>query len=196
MSSGLVFLFGKMKYRPEAAGSGFIGDSQIVLQACYFCCSEQARGGFHDHDFLQSTALLFLAIGEQVGRVSGVPGVIDGFILLLGIAAGLFYDCGGEIVVGIGQGSRRLQLGQGIAQLGSISFQLCEPYIRRLDADVISLEISQDMMIELPVIVELVDILFIAGIPVGEDLLLLLDLRLFLRTDDRSGGLWLLGIGE
>ena len=72
MSSGLVFLFGKMKSRPEAAGSGFIGDSQIVLQACYFCCSEQARGGFHDHDFLQPTALLFLAIGEQVGRVSGV----------------------------------------------------------------------------------------------------------------------------
>ena len=79
--------------------------------------------------------------------------------------------------------------GDTLTQFTAVLFQLCEPHISRLDADIVLFEIFQNMMITLPVIVQLVDLFLIVTIPGRKNLLLCRELVALLLREGRGGRL-------
>lgn len=92
-----------------------------------------------------------------------------------GIGLRLCENRRGEVVAGVVQLEWRRVVRDGSRQRLFLLFELLEPHMGRLDADVVLLEFLENLMIPAPVMVELLEILLILPVPGGEDLLLPLD---------------------
>ena len=159
----------------------FRRNREIFAQCADFFGEEETGGRFADHRVLQDAALLDGVARKELRGVGGVLRAADCLLLRFGVGERLLPHGGAEIVVDAAECERRDVCVDGVTRVFGIFGELRETHVGCLDVDRALLETLKDVVVLLPVVVELRDVLLVLVVPGGEDFLLLMNLAALFR---------------